>query len=455
MKRALCCLFVSSLFLLINLLIPAASAQNDCTTEEETVSIGTCVIPSSFSQTALSDMVGQFYLTNYPGGLYGSTYGNQDPTQHINDGVAAANNIHPRLTSGAVDNTNGWIIFLSIGMSNCTIDFCGGSSFLYGDLNQPQATCCPNPTSAGYVGSYNQSDSFMGQGYGAAINPRVALFDGAKGQQTFDKWDPAGYYGQPGVTCPFTDPPDQVDPYCNLDRVKGLLGTNGFSENQVQAVWIDDANASPACSLGPTNGASQFCPDNNNRNPDTWDAFVAERYLGNIVRALYLRYPYLQQIFISSRNYGGYANTIAACLSPEPFAFEYGISVQRLVLAQIYQAANNGASNGDPYAGNLYYVRNGHLKLGQPVPAATWIDWGPYTWANGDNPRSDNQLVWCNDPGGAVQNLCQFKEDFRNGNQQTQGDLTHPSTQGEHKTGNLLLTFMQNNQATFTRWFWP
>jgi hypothetical protein len=47
------------------------------------------------------------------------------------------------------------------------------------------------------------------------------------------------------------------------------------------------------------------------------------------------RYPNLQQVFVTSRIYGGYANgTAHGCLNPEPFAYEEGFAVQRLIADQ-------------------------------------------------------------------------------------------------------------------------
>lgn len=195
----------------------------------------------------------------------------------------------------------------------------------------------------------------------------------------------------------------------------------------------------------------QVCPDNiDKNNPANYDAFIAETRMGNIMRAIHARYPNIQQVFISTRIYGGYANENGICLNPEPFAFEYGIAVQRLVVAQIYQMAHGGTGNGDPYAGDLVDRTE---PLGPPV-LSPWIDWGPYLWANRDRPRSDNLLVWCNDPQGLIPNTCQFKEDFRNGDSAhgIPGDFTHPNDNGEQKVGALLLTFLKASLTT-TPWF--
>lgn len=56
------------------------------------------------------------------------------------------------------------------------------------------------------------------------------------------------------------------------------------------------------------------------------DAYTLETELGEILRALKIRYPSLREVFLSSRTYGGYAATI---LNPEPYAYE-SVPAERL-----------------------------------------------------------------------------------------------------------------------------
>lgn len=333
----------------------------------------TCTLPTNFQAMPLTDFApGQRYLNQYAGLLYDGS--NTMPADHDTDGKTAAASVQPRAPNGA-PNSNGKIVFLGIGLSNTTIEFCGAASF---DANgDPLATTCQLP--------YNQPESFMGQ---AAADPGVnhsslAIMDGAKGGESLDKWDPTGPSG-----------------YGNYDRVRDeVLIPNGLTENQVQAIWVMGAEANPTVSL-PASGA---------------DAYAAERYLGNIMRAIKLRYPNARQVFLSSRIYGGYATS---CLNPEPYAYEGGFSVKWLISAQINQLRGGGV---DPIAGDLGYGK------------APWLAWGPYLWASGTTPRSDG-LTW-------------VRTDVRT------SDGTHPSTAGEKKVGKLLLNFMKS--SPHTAWFRP
>ena len=309
------------------------------------------------TRVPLTDMGAGTYF-GFTGGLYPGA-SNTMPTAHLAAGLAHAAAIQPRDTAGNPDPAGKYVL-LSIGMSNTTQEFCSPSS---------QLPC--NPW------------TFMGR---AASDPAVnhstlAIVNGAMGGQTASTWDSP------------TDP--------NYDTVRDTkLIPQGLSEAQVQIAWVKVANSGPSVSL-PAGGS---------------DAYTLETQMGNIVRALKVRYPHIQQVFLSSRIYAGYASTT---LNPEPYAYESGFAVKWIVQAQIDQMANGGVPV-DPHGGNLDYGT-----------VAPWIAWGPYLWASGPKPRSDG-LDWL--PG-----------DFA-------ADGTHPSTGGQKKAGNLLLAFFKSSPATAC-WF--
>ena len=303
----------------------------------------------------LEDLGMQEYLGMFEGGLYPGGV-NTMPGAHNSAGQAHAGNIQPRDISGT-PSPSGKYVLLSIGMSNVTQEWCavGGN------------TC--NPW------------TLMGK---AATDPAVnhqtlVIANGAEGGQVATDWD------------------DPNDP--NYDRVlTNVLTPRGLSEKQVQAVWLKEADRRPSTGL-PSPQA---------------DAYELETNLGNIVRALRVRYPNLQIVFLSSRIYAGYASSL---LNPEPYAFESGFAVKWLVEAQITQMQSGTV---DPRAGNLDYNT-----------VAPWIAWGPYLWAAGGTPRSDG-LTW-------------VPADY-------ESDGTHPSTSGETKVANLLLSFFKTDSHA-SCWF--
>ncbi len=305
----------------------------------------------------INDLGTGLYLNQFQGGLYPNG-SNVVPATHAAAGFARVAAIEPLDTAGEPD-PSGKYGLISIGYSNSTQEFC----------SQNGAPPC-NPW------------TFMGQ---AAANPDVnhstlAIVNGAKGGQDIPNWD------QP------TDP--------NYDRIIGeWLTPNGLSEKQIQAAWVDAAIAHPTVSL----------PD-----PQA-DAYQIVQGLGDVVRSLKTRYPNLQQVFFSSRTYGGYATTAQ---NPEPYAYETAYAVKWLIQAQINQMNGGGI---DPLAGDLDYDSG-------VVP---WMAWGPYMWADGLNPRSDG-LIW--EVG-----------DFVN-------DGTHPSQSGEAKVGSMLMDFFSNSEFT-QPWF--
>lgn len=338
---------------------------------------------------------GYLYLGTYPGYLYDGS--NAVPADHDADGKAFAGSVLPRNAAGQVcHDSDCKIVFLSIGFSNNTIEFCGGRG-IAGDPDDPAATQCPLPTA---TPPYLQTDSFIAKALGdARVNhATVVLVDGAQGGKTLGDWDPT------------------VAGFAEYNRVRDqILVPSGLSPLQVQSIWLKNGNPTPTVSLA-TGGPG---------NPP--DAIVAEQHMGNILRAVKAAYPNVQQVFISPRIYGGYANTASPPndLNPEPYAFEIGFSIKWLVKSQIQQIRG---AQPDANAGSLDY-RHG---------AAPWVGWGPYLWANGPIPRGDG-LAWLN-------------SDLR-GRSSSGGvdECTHPGTSGEAKVANLLLEFM--TASPYTPWF--
>jgi len=306
--------------------------------------------------TPIMDLGTGTYL-GFQGGLY-ENGGNAVPADHASDGAARVAAVQPLDTSGNPSAT-GKVVLLSIGMSNTTQEFCSGSSAL--------------PCS---------SWSFMGQ---AGVDPRVnhttlAIVNGAAGGQSAATWDAPG------------------DP--NYNRVRDTrLTPQGLSEAQVQVGWVKVANPGPTAALPLTSA----------------DAYTLETQMGNIARALRVRYPNIQLVFFSSRIYAGYATTT---LNPEPYAYESGFAVKWLVQAQIAQQRNGGV---------IVDTRGGDLDY----DIAPWLAWGPYLWADGTTARSDG-LVWLQSDLAA--------------------DGTHPAQTGQEKVGDMLLAFFTSSPYA-TPWF--
>jgi hypothetical protein len=291
-----------------------------------------------------------------PGGLY--TGANDPPSAHAAEAVIRAQAVEPVDTAGN-PSAAGKYVFLSVGFGNAAQEFCS-------DSGAPPCT----PWSFAGQAAANQ----------AVNHSTLVIVDGAAGGQTADAWEsPAA---------------------ANYDRVRDTrLSPLGLSQNQVLVVWLKVANAQPSDSLPHS----------------TADAYVLERRMGNIVRALKTRYPKLKLVLISSRIWGGYSTVPA---NGEPYAYESGFAVKWLVQAQIDQMA--AGSVKDPVAGNLDYHS-----------VAPWIGWGPYLWAFGNFVRSDG-LNW-------------LHSDF-------QTDGYSPSQDGEQKVGEQLMGFLSLQR--FTRcWF--
>jgi hypothetical protein len=304
---------------------------------------------------ALTDM-GQRTYKGFSGGLYPS--GNEAPAAHAAAGVQRGQLVAP-LDAAGNPSPSGKYVLLSMGMSNTTQEFCGGDG----------AQACDAGTFMGLAAS------------DAAVNhTTLAIVNGAAGSQVSELWDA---------------PTD-----ANYDRVRDTrLTPRGLTEQQVQVVWVKVARPGPTVALPAANS----------------DAYLLERDMGNILRAIKVRYPNVRQVFFSSRIYAGYATTT---LNPEPYAYEAGFAVKWVVEAQIRQHETGAIV--DARAGDLAYDG-----------VAPWAGWGPYLWAEGQYARSDG-LTW-------------MPADFA-------PDGTHPATSGRGKVGAALLAFFKT--SPFTRcWF--
>ncbi len=272
----------------------------------------------------------------FPGGLYGDGT-NVAPPAHLDSAMAAAARVIP---------PSGRYVVLSIGFSNWAQEFCCAATL----------TANPAPT----------PESFLSQARAdTAVRREIqALFNGAMAKQTNPSWD---------------QPTDAA-----YDVVRSRLAQRNLTEVQVRVVLLKVATLFPTRSL----------PD------PAADAYQLMASTGAVIRALRVRYPNLQQVYLVPRIYAGYAGNAS---SPEPYAYETAFAVQQVVQAQIAQHATGQV---DPRVGDV----------GRP-----WVGWGPYLWADGLTPRSDG-LTWA-------------RAEF-------QADGIHPSPAGVQKVGGALLAFL-------------
>ncbi|MBI1310166.1 hypothetical protein GC176_02575 [bacterium] len=175
-------------------------------------------------------------------------------------------------------------------------------------------------------------------------NPHVVFVNGAQGGMT---------------AAAIQDPEDNGRGTQYWTVVDERLKAAGVTRAQVQVVWIKQADA------GPTQGFPDY-------------AQKLQEELTRIVQLLPQRFPNVKLVYLSSRTYGGFAETR---LNPEPYAYESGFSVKWLIEEQL---KGEPALNFDGAKG--------------PVKAQ-WLSWGPYLWDNGVIPRADGyqpveKLTW-------------------------------------------------------------
>ena len=204
------------------------------------------------------------------------------------------------------------------------------------------------------------------------INPQVVLVNGAVSGHPLSRW---------------IQPTDFPWGYI-ADRVTDT----GLSPAQIQVAWV-------------------MMPD----RPPTPPPFpegqeVVREQLQTVLRILKTNYPNLHLAFMSSHQYAGYGT---GNITEPGNGYEHGFAVKWTIESQIL---GEGDVNADPAVGPI------------TVP---FIAWGPYTWADGLNPRSDG-LVWeCSDFGR---------------------DGSHPNSAGSAKLAGLLMDFFTSDPLS-TPWF--
>ncbi len=267
----------------------------------------------------------------YPGGV------NKPPTAHLKAGLGIAARVVPLDREGR-PSAQGRIVMCTIGMSNTT----------------------------------QESRSFLKlAAVDKQLNPSLTIVDCAQGAQSASK---------------IVDP---NLPYWKL--VNQRLANAGVTPEQVQVVWLKEANGNP------TNSFDEYAKE------------LQEQHV-KILHNLHDKFPNLKIAYVSSRIYGGWAGSP---LNPEPYAYAGGFSTKWLIADQI---AGRPELNYDPAKGAV---------------RAPWIAWGPYLWADGLKARKDG-AVWKREDLGP--------------------DGTHPSILGREKVARMLMDFLKND-PTSRPWF--
>ena len=291
--------------------------------------------PFNHSLTALIDFGTETYKGRQAG-LYpdGS---NIRPAEHHAAGVRIAQAIKPLDTAGNVDEDNGKIVWLSIGMSNT-----GQATNAFFELLQ------------GHSG----------------LNPKLEMVNGTFAQGIDQINNPRGGY------------------WNNI--IEQRLRPLGLTPEQVQIVWFKQAES------GPTN--IDF---------EEYTTELAGKF-ASVMRILKEKYPNLKLVYLTPRTYAGYAKTR---LNPEPFAWYTGWAIKFVVEDQIKGAPG--------------------LRFTGDNPPVAWLSWGPYFWANGENPNS--------------RGLFFLESDFSQ-------DGTHPSSSGTRKVAWEMYRFFATDETTVP-WF--
>ena len=241
----------------------------------------------------------------FAGGLYPDGRSVRPPSHEAIGLDLAQQAIAPLDAAGVVDPANGRIVLISLGMSNTAFEF--GRFF---DLISRDS----------------------------ALNPRLAIVNGAQSSQTADRWRD----------------PDSAAWQSAFEQ----LARRNLTRQQVQVAWVKV--------VLPGYGSNTADPQAN--FPAFPQALQAD--LETISRNLKTNFPNIKIAYFSSRIR---AYVTPRGLSPERTAFETGFAVRWAIEHQIQGAPGLG------------------------LDVAPWMSWGPYLWADGMTPRSDGLTYACSD----------------------------------------------------------
>jgi hypothetical protein len=248
-------------------------------------------VPPPTSSTGLIPLtdLGTNKYKGEDGGLYGDG-GNDPPAEHLAAVEKQLKLVEP-LDADGNPASDGKIAFLSVGMSNTTMEF---QTFKRKADADPQKS------------------------------PNVVLVDGAQGARVASVWA-RGLEGVP----PGINPANlkNVDPWPVVDQ---RLKDAGISPKQVQVAWIKHAQAGPS-------QQGEF---------PKHAEILAENTILTLQR-LRERFPNLRVAYLSSRIYAGYATT---ALNPEPYAYEGAFAVRWVIQKQIQ---GDPRLNFDPEKGRV------------------------------------------------------------------------------------------------------
>lgn len=290
------------------------------------------------------------YKCQFHGFLYGHWNDNGSNTPdatHNTDGIARANIVKLQQKIGVV----------LIGMSHWTKEGCGNQppNIQIDQNHNPLDTHCSNgPPNDDRHYSFIYKATSNSQ----VNNSKVVFADCAQIGAVAGYWinDNSGPPGGPARL------------YSNC---KDILTGLGLTEAQVQVVLFKQADSGQTSPPQPNppllelpTGAGTFagCPG----LPLTGqpDACNLQAFMTTIAQQVKLHYTNVQQMFVHSRIYSGYADSNEFPLNPEPYAYEQGFADKWLIQAQVDEV--NGVGPSHPPV--LDYNHN----------VAPWIDWGTY-----------------------------------------------------------------------------